>query len=191
MHESLSQTTYNELIKSKAGLVSTRAARVPWTLSGMNLSCYKTLCVFLFPPTPQPVFLLSFFTPCFPVSFFPFPPSHLSSLAFLLSLFTLVPPSQPFIPAFPVNILSSPTHLVASQVPPLPFRKTHFQDSFRQRPSVDSARPVPPARSNRATPRDPWTPPSLGAQPHISSRGSGGMTSPDSLEDWRSVAVCI
>lgn len=52
MHESLSQITYNELIKSKAGLVSTHAARAPWTLSGMNLSCYKTLCVFLFSPNP-------------------------------------------------------------------------------------------------------------------------------------------
>lgn len=190
MHESLSQTTYNELIKSKAGLVSTRAARAPWTLSGMNLSCYKTLCVFLFPPTSQTIFLLSLFTPCFPMSFFPFPLSHLSSPAFLLSLFTLVPPSQPFVPALPLNTPFSPNHLAASQVPPPPFRKTHFQDSFRQRPLVDSARPVPPALTqlHQGT---PWAPPSLGAQPQIVSRGSGGMTSPDNLEDWRSAAACI
>lgn len=153
MHESLSQTTYNELIKSKAGLVSTRAARAPWTLSGMNLSCYKTLCVFLFPPnrlSSLPLHTVFFY------ELLSLPTSHLSSPAFLLSLFTLVPPFQPFVPTLPLNIPSSPNHRAASHIPPPPpFRKTHFQDSFRQRSLADSARPVPPAWSDMATPRDP------------------------------------
>lgn len=188
MHESLSQTTYNELIKSKAGLVSTRAARAPWTLSGMNLSCYKTLCVFLFPPNH--LSSLSFHTvfSC-----------ELLSLPALPPLLSCLPPLTvhpgPSFPALCPSPSSQypffPNLLTASHLPPPPFRKTHFQESFRQRSLVGSARPEPLLGLMWLHQGTPRAPSSLGAQHQSISRGRGGMIPPDTLEDWRGVTECI